>query len=187
MAVLEFRANFPWHLGIPEAWQLPWWVYCLSCRSQGHWWVPVCRARFSVSSSFSNWLSSPGIRCQCRLLGGSYRVWVLALGSVYSSYGNPFPSSSPQCPFLPGFAGLAHAGNWWWWTQGLLWARSVVTSESKPSVPPSDSRSGTAGGTCSSLFVWNQSAVPILWGLLVLSFPPSLVRWLLLVSTVLFP
>lgn len=37
----------------------------------------------------------------------------------------------------------------------------------------SDSMLGTAGGSCSSLFVWDHSEVLILWGLLVQSFPQS--------------
>lgn len=43
--------------------------------------------------------------------------------------------------------------------------------------PSSDSMLGTAGGNCGTPFIWNQSAAPILWDLLVQSSPLSQVPW----------
>ena len=50
---------------------------------------------------------------------------------------------------------------------------SAVTSKPSFLVLSSDSTRGAAGGSCVSPFVWNQSAVPILGGRVVLSPPPS--------------
>lgn len=50
-------------------------------------------------------------------------------------------------------------------------ADDIVCDSPFVSNPSPDAMSGTVGGSGSSPFVWNQSAVPILWGLQIQSLP----------------